>query len=95
MKTIILLAIFGLLLIVSSSNAKNVMNDNDLEFSDKKARMFLRAMMGDDDDDLASFDMRQSNCVKCKFGIFNCCAPNFCKKKLLRPDECVEVKSGK
>jgi hypothetical protein len=97
MKTIILLAIFGLLLIVSLSNAKNVMNDNNMEFSDKKARMFLRAMMGDDDNDgLTSFDMRQAqNCVGCKFGIFPCCTPNICQKKTFRPDECLEIKSGK
>ncbi len=94
MKTIILLAIFGLLLIVSSSNAKNVMNDNNMEFSDKKARMFLRAMMGDDDDNLASFDRRQPGCVPCKLNTFKCCAPNFCKKKW-GLDECVEVKTGK
>jgi hypothetical protein len=99
MKTIILLAIFALLFIVSSSNAKRLFydNDNDMELTDKKARMFLRSMTGDDDDDTASFDTRESgkNCVKCKFGINPCCAPNICVKKSFRPDECVEIKQGK
>jgi hypothetical protein len=101
MKTIILLAIFALLFIVSSSNAKRLFydNDNDMELTDKKARMFLRSMMDNDDDgdDLASFDTRESGkkCVKCKFGINPCCAPNICVKKTLRPDECVEIKPGK
>jgi hypothetical protein len=99
MKTIILLAIFALLFIVSSSNAKRLFydNDNDMELTDKKARMFLRSMTGDDDDDTASFDTRESgkNCVKCKFGINPCCAPNICVKKSFRPDECVEIKTGK
>ncbi len=101
MKTIILLAIFGLLFIVSSSNAKRLFydNDNDMELTDKKARMFLRAMTGDNDDgdDAASFDTREfgQNCVKCKFGINPCCAPNICIKKRFRPDECMEIKTGK
>jgi len=100
MKTIILLAIFALLFIVSSSNAKRLFydNDNDMELTDKRARMFLRSMTDDDDDDdTASFDTRESgkNCVKCKFGINPCCAPNICVKKSFRPDECVEIKTGK
>jgi hypothetical protein len=96
MKTIILLAIFGLLLIVSSSNAKNLYDDKDMEFSDKQARMFLRAIMDEDDDGLTALDTRQNkNCVGCKFGISPCCAPNICHKKFLRPDECIEIKTGK
>jgi hypothetical protein len=102
MKTIILLAIFGLLLIVSSSNAKNLYDDKDMEFSDKQARMFLRAIMGDndnddDDDGLTALDTRQTNqnCVACKLGIVPCCAPNICQKKFLRPDKCIRIKPGK
>jgi hypothetical protein len=100
MKTIILLAAFALLFIVSLVDAKRSLKDNDhnLELSDKRAQMFLRSMMTDadsnDDDDSASFDTRQ-DCVQCKFNIGRCCPPNFCKKKFLRPDECVEVKTGK
>jgi len=97
MKTIILLAIFGLLLIVSSSNAKNLYDDKDMEFSDKQARMFLRAIMGEDDDGLTALDTRQTNqnCVACKLGIIPCCAPNICQKKLLRPNKCIRIKPGK
>jgi len=98
-KTIILLAAIALLCIISSSNAKRLFydNDNDMELSDKKARMFLEAMTGEDDDDSPSLDTREfgKNCVGCKFGINPCCAPNFCRKKRFRPDECVEVKQGK
>ena len=98
MKTIILLAIFVLFYVISSSNAKRLFydNDNDMELTDKRARMFLRSMTGDDDD-AASFDTREfgKNCVKCKFGINPCCAPNICIKKSFRPDECMEIKTGK
>lgn len=40
-------------------------------------------------------DKRESgaHCVKCKFGINDCCAPNKCIKKTLRPDECQEIKT--
>ncbi len=101
MKTIILLAAIALLCIISSSNAKRLFddNDNDMELTDKKARMFLRGMTGDEDDDdnSASFDTREfgKNCVPCKFGINPCCAPNICIKKRFRPDECMEIKTGK
>jgi hypothetical protein len=106
MKTVILLGAFALLLIISSLDAKGLSydNDNNMEVSDKKARMFLRSMLDNDDDDdddddnnSPSFDTREfgKNCVRCKFGINPCCAPNRCKKKFLRPDECVEVKTGK
>ena len=101
MKAIILLAALVLLCMISSSNGKRLFynNDNDMELSDKKARMFLRGLTGEeeDDDDTASFDTRESgrNCVKCKFGINPCCAPNICIKKSFRPDECMEIKQGK
>ena len=100
MKTAILLALFGLLVIVALTNGKNVVNQDDLEFNDKNARMFLRAMLGDGDsgdDDSDSFDTRQQNknCVPCKFGVSPCCAPNICRKKRFRPDECIEIKPGK
>ncbi len=105
-KTIILLAAIALLCIISTSNAKRLFynNDNDMELSDKKARMFLRAITGesddaddDGDDNSASFDTREfgKNCVPCKFGINPCCAPNICKQKRFRPDECLEIKQGK
>jgi hypothetical protein len=84
MKTSILLTIFALFFIISSSNAKRLFydNDNDMELTDKKARMFLRSMMNDDDD-APSFDTRETgkNCVPCKFGINPCCPPNICIKK--------------
>jgi hypothetical protein len=99
MKTIIILAAIALLCMIACSNASRIYNsDDDLELSDKKARMFLRALTGDeDDDDVASFDTREAgkNCVKCKFGINPCCAPNICIKKSFRPDECLEIKPGK
>jgi hypothetical protein len=99
MHTKIVLAMVTLLCVVSSINAKRLFydNDNDMELSDKKARMFLRSMMNDDDDDSPSFGTREAgkNCVPCKFGINPCCAPNVCVKKSFRPDECMEVKPGK
>ncbi|CAF1187265.1 unnamed protein product [Rotaria sordida] len=100
MKTIIFFIIGALLFIVSTSDAKRLFydNDNDMELSDKKARMFLRSMLNDDsDDDAGSLDTRESGkkCVPCKFGINPCCAPNVCIKKRFRPDECMEIKTGK
>ncbi|CAF2060936.1 unnamed protein product [Rotaria magnacalcarata] len=103
MKTIMLLAIFAFVFVISTSNAKRLFynNDNDMELTDKRARMFLRSMTNDDDDDSnddsASFDTRDSgkNCVACKFGLNPCCAPNICIKKRFRPDECMEIKTGK
>ena len=101
MKTIILLAAIALLCMIASSHANRLYNfDDDTELSDQKARMFLRALTEDgesDDDDVASFDTRESgkNCVPCKFGINPCCAPNICIKKRFRPDECMEIKTGR
>jgi hypothetical protein len=99
MKTIILLAISVLFFVISSSNAKRLFhdNDNDMELTDKRARMFLRSMMDEDNDDATSLDTREfgKNCVACKFGINPCCAPNICIKKRFRPDECMEIKTGK
>ncbi|CAF2738730.1 unnamed protein product [Rotaria sp. Silwood2] len=100
MKTIIFLVICALVFIISTSDAKRLFydNDKDMELTDKKARMFLRSMLnGDSDDDTGSFDTREigKNCVKCKFGINPCCAPNICVKKKFRPDECMEIKPGK
>jgi hypothetical protein len=102
MKTIYLLAIFALLFIISYSDAKRLFhdNDNDMELTDKRARMFLRSMTDDedsDDDNSASMDTREfgKNCVACKFGLNPCCAPNVCVKKRFRPDECMEIKTGK
>ncbi|CAF1208770.1 unnamed protein product [Rotaria sp. Silwood1] len=101
MKTFIYLAICVLLFVVSTSDAKRLFydNDNDMELTDKKARMFLRSMLnGDsDNDDTGSLDTREfgKNCVRCKFGINPCCAPNICVKKRFRPDECMEIKTGK
>lgn len=37
----------------------------------------------------------RKGCVKCKFGIGRCCAPNICRKKFLRPDQCIRIKEGK
>ncbi|CAF1201507.1 unnamed protein product [Rotaria sp. Silwood1] len=100
MKTFIFLVICVLLFVVSTSNAKRLFydNDNDMELTDKRARMFLRSMLnGDSDDDAGSLDTREigKNCVPCKFGINPCCPPNICIKKKFRPDECMEVKPGK
>jgi hypothetical protein len=84
MKTIILVAAFALLFIVSLVDAKRSLkdNDNNLELSDKRAQMFLRSMLTDADSNDDDDDDDDS-------------PPNFCKKKFLRPDECVEVKTGK
>ncbi|CAF3379023.1 unnamed protein product [Rotaria socialis] len=97
-----LLVIFAFVFVISTSNAKRLFynNDNDMELTDKRARMFLRSMTNNDDDsndDTASLDTREfgKNCVACKFGINPCCAPNICIKKRFRPDECMEIKTGK
>ncbi len=105
MKIIILLAIFGLLIMATSSYEKSLFddNDNDMESTDKRARMSLRDINvdddDDDDDDTASFDIRQASssnwCVPCKFGIIPCCSPNFCRIRRILPNKCIRVNSGK
>jgi hypothetical protein len=98
MKITLVLAVLIFQCIISSANSKRLFynNDDDMELSDDKARMFLRSMMNDDDA-ASSLDTREigKNCVACKFGINPCCAPNICVKKRWRPDECMEVKQGK
>lgn len=101
MNRILLLAVFGILLFVTFSNAKNLLADDDLEVSDEKAQMYIRTMRGeesDDDsaDDSADLDTRQSNqrCVACKLGIIPCCKPNICKNRL-GFDKCIRIKVGK
>jgi len=32
-------------------------------------------------------------CVKCKFGLIECCEPDICESKLLRPDKCIRIKT--
>ena len=97
----LILLFLACIAVLATSNAKRLFydNDNDMELSDKKARMFLRAMLNEDEDDdgAKSFDTREigKNCVPCKFGINPCCAPNICVKKRFRPDECMEVKPGR
>ncbi len=101
MKIIILLAIFGLLIMATSSYEKSLFDDNanDMESTDKRARMSLRDINDDDDDDTASFDIRQASssnwCVPCKFGIIPCCSPNFCRRRRLLPNTCIRVQSSK
>jgi hypothetical protein len=66
----------------------------DFEATQETATTFLNAL-----DDNMSYVMNKresgKNCVRCKFGINLCCAPNICVKKTLRPDECMEIKVGK
>lgn len=99
MKTATLLLVLVFIGFFLSIESKRLFynNDNDLELSDQKARMFLRAILDDENDDLSVLDTREigTDCVKCKFGINPCCKPNFCVKKSFRPDECVEVKTGR
>lgn len=76
-------------------DGKNFVNDDEqLELANDQARMFLRAMTGDEDDD--SLDKREfgTNCVPCKFKLNPCCAPNMCIKKFFW-NECMEVKTHK
>jgi len=35
---------------------------------------------------------REGDCVRCKFHVFDCCAPSFCEKHTLRSNECIHVK---
>lgn len=94
MNRLILCAVLTLFLLVTSSNAKSLMNDDDIELNDQNAQMFLRAMLGENSPDL---DTRQTDkrCVPCKFNFFLCCTPNLCYHHHFRPDECLEVKTHK
>jgi len=94
-NTIIFISIAMVLLLVSSSHGKNVLttSDDDFEISQTTASVFLS--MHDNSSNVV--DKRESgrNCVPCKFDTIQCCAPNICVKKTLRPDECQEIKQGK
>ncbi len=94
-NTIIFISIAIVLLLVSSSQGKNVHtnSDDDFEVSQQTATEFLTT----EENFPSIFNKREAgrNCVPCKFGVNPCCAPNICVKKTLRPDECQEVKQGK
>ncbi len=94
MNTLIIFGFLAIILMLSSCEGSKLFldDDNDMELTEAKARMFLEAESEADD-----FDRRAAadNCVNCKFGIFKCCHPHICVKKFLRPDECMEIKTGK
>ncbi|CAF0740141.1 unnamed protein product [Didymodactylos carnosus] len=82
--------------------ARRVANDDNFEISNSKARSFLDDSDDNDADDLANYLLKraspstaQKDCVMCKFNMVPCCKPNICIKKTLRPDECMEIKTGK
>jgi hypothetical protein len=92
-RTIIFLTI--MVVIISLSNAKTLMNDrSEFEMSSENASMFLHTST--DGIPLIHFDKRESgkHCVPCKFDISDCCEPNICVKKHLWPDKCMEVKQN-
>lgn len=36
--------------------------------------------------------MQSGHCVRCKFSLARCCAPNICVKRRFRTDKCLRVK---
>jgi hypothetical protein len=81
-------------LIIASSNAKNLMvnQNNHFELTADNASMFLYTNADDSSEQV--FNKREvgRNCIPCKFGINQCCDPNICVKKSWWPDECMEIK---
>ena len=77
--TFIMFGFLAAIVLLSSCDAKRLYLDNndDLELEDQN------------DDD---FDKRDSNCVQCAFKIFDCCPPNICQRRFLRPNKCISVK---
>ena len=90
MKTLMLLAI--VVVLVSFSAGRSFDDHKGFEMSVENASIFLHATT--EETSGMAIDKRESgrNCVPCKFGINQCCAPNICRKKTLWPDECMEIK---
>ena len=87
---IFILTITCMILLISSCYSTDMLANNaDLQG--------LSYQESNPDDESFSIVKRQASrrCVKCKMGMFNCCEPNICVKKHLRPDKCVRVKTGK
>jgi len=90
-KTMIFVTI--MLFMITLSTAKNVF-DHRFELNAENASVFLHTSTGVNSS--PDFGKRESgtNCVSCKFGMVQCCAPNICRKKTLMPDECMEIKTA-
>jgi hypothetical protein len=88
---IIFPAIICSLLVISSSYGNNMFPSNDDRFD--------VAHDGWNIENVPEHHLEKRNsgrtCVKCKLGLINCCAPNICVKKHLRPDRCMRIKQGK
>ncbi|CAF4835283.1 unnamed protein product, partial [Rotaria socialis] len=91
------LLVFGLLatiLFALSIDGKRMFADSDDDeaaLAELKARM----MTAEDDSDDDSHQRRASTkgCVSCAFKVFDCCAPNVCVKRFLRPNKCMRIKA--
>jgi hypothetical protein len=101
-STIILLAAVAVLLTTESLDARaaDVDNDDDGELSEQQERMSLRSIGGENDDDddsteLHERSLQKRSCVRCRLGLFRCCAPKVCIQKTLRMDQCVRIKGRK
>jgi hypothetical protein len=95
-STIILLALFATLMFYSSIDAKNVALDDesDEEITNEAARMFVRSMLEEDEDESSLFARKlKPGCVRCAFGISHCCLPNYCQKRTIRRNKCIKVKA--
>ena len=79
-------------------DAKDVglQDENEDEVINPAERKFIRSMLEEDEEETDLFTRRlPPGCVRCKFNLFKCCAPNICRKKTLRPDKCIKIKAPK
>ena len=91
-KTVVFLV--TICLIISLSNAKNLMvDDHRFEISAENASIFLRT--SNHDEHTGGIHKREiggKDCIPCKLGLNPCCKPNICVKKTFWFDECMEIK---
>jgi hypothetical protein len=88
-----LLLLLGVLLTIvlsdstSLDNGEEGFNDDDNQVISKRSIFGHRHRA-----DTSMNQGGQPQCVRCKFSLARCCAPNICVKRRLRTDKCLRVK---
>ena len=78
--------LLGLLLTTVLSDLN--MDNNDLDLSNDNHVISKRSIFHHKH----PVPTEPGQCVRCKFSLMRCCAPNICVKRRLRMDKCLRVK---
>jgi hypothetical protein len=82
----------GMVLFISSCYGRSMFASNDNSFDVTHNQW---SNYGNDISEIVKRHYTEHKCVRCKFGLLECCEPNICVKKFLRPDKCMHIKEGK